>query len=275
MSKDFDTSWFDLKNYDKLKELDLQGWITQIALRNLVYKFDDAAQNYKEVIKNNPVYIPIAMTWEDAFAAKRYAKALEVDPNAIDTYEKDTSRTIDLNDWRNNGSNLPFNTYSVRGTPLSSHLHLANDSRLNLDCIYDESKTGFTADMIYKEQHIDMLGDNVTHVTVDLAANDRQIMRDFSYWLTEYRKITGNEETQKNVTQSNFKRWIKNGVIPYLDLKLISKLEDKKITASKLAYLIFPDEYEIGITGRITDTTKPEAMRLIEDYVIAGLRAQL
>ena len=39
LSKEFDTSWFDLKNYDKLNELDLYGWVEQIGIRQAT--FDD------------------------------------------------------------------------------------------------------------------------------------------------------------------------------------------------------------------------------------------
>ena len=276
MSKKFDTSWFDLKNYDKLNELYLLGWITQISLRNLVYKFEDAARDYQKAIKYNPVHTVNAMTWEGWFAAKRYQDILRIDPSAIDTYEKDTNNGfIDLGDWRNNGSKLPMNTYSVRGTPLLSHHHLANDNRIDNSWIGDESKTGFTADIIYKKQNIDKYGDKTTHVTVDLAANDNQIMQDFRHWLTEHRKATSNQIIKKDFTQSDFDRWIRIGVIPYLDLSIIAKSEGRKITTTQLAHLIFPDEYDVGTTGRITDTTKPEAMRIIKDEVREALIAQL
>jgi hypothetical protein len=33
ISKKLDTSWFDLKNYDKVKELDLREWHFQLSMR--------------------------------------------------------------------------------------------------------------------------------------------------------------------------------------------------------------------------------------------------
>ncbi len=61
MSKELDTSWFDLKNYDKLNELDLGGWCKQLTARHCLLSFcdDDVAKREIQVqrsgIKKTPI----------------------------------------------------------------------------------------------------------------------------------------------------------------------------------------------------------------------------
>ena len=85
MSKKFDTSWFDLKNYDQLNELDLIGWLEQIEfrrealkvteIRNRLLQDDDdkefrdhinlQIQSNIQRIKNNPLARdwPVSKLW--------------------------------------------------------------------------------------------------------------------------------------------------------------------------------------------------------------------
>jgi hypothetical protein len=110
------------------------------------------------------------------------------------------------------------------------------------------------------------------HVTIDLDATNEQIKNDFSHWLTHYREASGYRVPKKIVhkksfTQKTFDTWIKFGLIPYLDLVLVAKIEGKEITQEKLGELIFPDETTTNrnLEYRIRTITKPEAERLMED----------
>jgi hypothetical protein len=265
-TENFDTSWFDLSNYDNLKELNLKGWIDQIEIRYATgliidtiksssgkVQADDLIKEYQSNIKNTPI---------SGFQATR----------------ETNDHCIDLGDWRNNGSNLPFNTYSVRGTPLISHVLLSQDKNLDLDCIYDESKglIGYTADMIYKEQNITWPSDDTTHVTVDLSATNNQILGDFKHWLTEYRKATFRMPVKKNFNQKTFNRWVRYGVIPYLDLMAIAKIEGKSPTHTTLANLIFCNDHEnIDRTNKFRKKTIKEAKILMSEKMVNGLMAEL
>ena len=50
MENEFDSSWFDLRNYDKLKDLDLLGWHRQISIRNWIEfeLFSDEARSLSD-----------------------------------------------------------------------------------------------------------------------------------------------------------------------------------------------------------------------------------
>lgn len=66
------------------------------------------------------------------------------------------------------------------------------------------------------------------HVVIDLSATDKQLIYDFSQWLKNFRKEIDVMRSKNFYTQKDFDYWIEYGVIPYLDLMLIAKIEGKK-----------------------------------------------
>ena len=112
-----------------------------------------------------------------------------------------------------------------------------------------------------------------------MNAPDEQIKKDFSHWLLHYRKAAGYHLPKKKIhkklfTQKTFDYWIKYGLIPYIDLVLVAKMEGKEITQEKLGELIFPDEPSVDQAYRIRTITKPEAERLIKHKVHQSLIQQ-
>lgn len=104
MSAELDVSWFDLKKYDALAELDLTGWYQQILTRNHI----------AVLIENN-----------ELLDAKKIIKQLQ---NQL------IVSSLDADYWENqkkyNLSTFPFNTFSVRSTPIV-HIWLnRNESRI-------------------------------------------------------------------------------------------------------------------------------------------------
>jgi len=244
MTEEFDTSWFDLKNYNKLSEHNLEGWFQEILLRRLIFSNADEAlyESFYEAIKNAPV-TPITDLGDELGE-----------------------------EFRGQSPRFPFNTFSVKSVEASTFRHIATDSCL--DDIW--SQCDYTCDspreqqklvdsplgLIYKERGY---VDSHHFVAVDLTAYDTQIMSDFRHWLTEYRNVIGVEPSKKKFAQTKFDYWIAYGVIPYLDLTMTAKKEGKKITQNKLARLIFPDEFDIDIVGRMRQVTKPEAEYLMSN----------
>lgn len=121
---------------------------------------------------------------------------------------------------------------------------------------------------------------SIAHVTVDLDATNEQIENDFSLWLTNYRKASGyrdpeQKRDEKLFDQATFDYWIEYGLIPYIDLILIAKIEGKTITRKKLGELIFPDEFlDVNTEERIKTLTKPKAEKLLEDSTWWSLLGQ-
>lgn len=117
-------------------------------------------------------------------------------------------------------------------------------------------------------------GDHWASISINLYATDEQIKEDFNQWLIHARKATNNQRQKKLFTQADFDYWIEYGVIPYLDLMLIARIEGKKITQNKLARLIFPDEYDVDVAERLRKVTKPTAQELLSNEVHQTLLAQ-
>jgi hypothetical protein len=183
---------------------------------------------------------------------------------------------------------FPCNTISVYGTPASAYWEITqqdklsdiwelfNPERISDEITDDQLKLARTPiNLVYRDRDISTLPTSPTHVTVELAATDKQIMDDFRKWLTEYRKIINHEIIKNSFTQSDFDYWIRYCIIPYIDLTLIAKYKGKKLTQNKLARLIFPNEYDIDIVGRIRQVTKPIAERLLKKNTCLALRAQI
>jgi len=110
---------------------------------------------------------------------------------------------------------------------------------------------------------------------INLSATNEQIQNDLIHWLTHYRQAVNDQNQKKLFTQVDFDYWVEYGVIQYLDLMLIAKIEGKKITQNKLARMIFPNEYDVDIVERVRKVTKPTAEWLIKSEIYRALSTQL
>lgn len=100
-------------------------------------------------------------------------------------------------------------------------------------CKYSE--IAYTPHDFHIKQHSHFDLEPSAHVVINLSASDEQIKNDFSHWLTHYRQAINYQHLKMLFTQADFEYWVEYGVIPYLDLVLIAKIEDKKITQNKMA----------------------------------------
>lgn len=304
MSKEFDTSWFDLKNYDKLNELDLYGWVEQIGIRQCIFSDIEVR---KHILNDMGTYLEkiTIVKGELNLNEEEFEELLEEDEefheilNALEEFDLTSiSKRIKHNPivaqrfrdkYETGRHNFSCDTISVYGTTAAEHWHITNNDKLSdiweilksdwimseITITHEQAKLiNSPIDMICKTKEISCGYDTSTHVTIELAASDEQIMSDFRQWLTEYRKVTARTTIKKYFSQSDFEYWIKYGVIPYIDLLLMTKLEGKKITDNKLSKLIFPNEYDVDIVGRLRDTTKKIALTLMRHETYLALQLQ-
>ena len=120
------------------------------------------------------------------------------------------------------------------------------------------------------------------HLSVDLYATDEQIVNDFEFWLVEARKKYNRKPAQespdpkrtkkkKNFSDKDMGIWVNDRIIQYLDLKIISAFEEKKITNEGLGEILFPD-----ISGdKVRRTVKDKALLLISDEMMKAFASQL
>ncbi len=284
MKKKLDTSWFELKKYDGLKALDLYGWERQISARQGIRAFlglsHQLAVRWFEDIKVCPIV-------EEDKGRERWGK------------------------WRKSDANHPYNTNSVFNIPAES-LKLFSDSlRLRpanyapQDSLsyhsYREKAELSEATPDLQDKSIDSAtfqwnipptppppelpddtptigGDrgsflNTTAVMIDLSASDQQIKKDFDHWLSEYRKAM-KCAPGKFTEETHLAGWVKNRLLPYIDLRLAAELDGLRLGPAGAAKLIFP-----GFSGRTADrisrTTKLHADWLMEERSLLAIQAQL
>lgn len=269
MSKELDTSWFDLKKYDELSELDLSGWHTQIETRNIILNAtqidldDDDNDRDLELIKKmqkNPI-------WRDRDGNVSFE--WEPHPNLVA---------------------YPFNTYSVYSTPtiemwFERHSEEGDDFNDTFSDIFrlceeydyrinpERDALIYTPyDFLYQKIGIEP---DEANVRVNLTATDEQILSDFKHWLTEYRKATGYESRKNNFTDKDLACWYNSRLLPYIDLMLSAEIEGKKITDAKIASLIFPDERNVDIVDKLRRTVRPKADWLLRNETSKAIEAQL
>lgn len=258
------TSWFKLSKYDVTKKFGLKEWEKQLSIRSEMWdclnddtnKFKEAAGLWIDKIKLNPV---LSYPFEQGLEYKLEQQQVpELDEKCL---------------------------YSVYSTPAINFWLPAHDSKLDdvweacklenkMRATKEQTDLAMTAvDLLYIERGVRF--EEITHVVVDLTATDKQIIDDFKVWLSSYRKKIGYQANKKPFTDKNFKDWASSRVLPYIDLLLVCKADNLKITQKDLAELIFPDEFKADIEERIRRTTKPKAKWLMSDETIKALLAQL
>jgi hypothetical protein len=111
-------------------------------------------------------------------------------------------------------------------------------------------------------------------LAIDLGVSDEQLKLDFKHWLQEQRINSGYKPRYKMFTTNDYKKWISNMVLPYLDVTLILDFDGKDLPYHFIGNLLFPDEIEIDVTDKVRRTVKPLANSLLEIESLSVLRAQ-
>ena len=253
MAEKLDLSWFDLNNYKSLKDFNLVQWINVLGFRSrLDYLLKEKKGDYSDqekshidiiisTIRNSPLLSPFK----------------------------------EISAWESIDPSFSFNTCSVRSTSLYLLAKISEDCRLE-DWAKDPVNTDpfIPVDLIFHKNP--SIGDMAfTNVLVDLSGSDKQIKKDFLYWLENYRRATGYYAPKKNFTEKNSNEWISMQLLPYIDLTLIALYEGISITQYKLGSLLFPDDIEIDGTERIRRTVKPKAEWLLEQSTSLAMQSQV
>jgi Family of unknown function (DUF6387) len=249
VAEELDTSWFDLKNYDVFKSMSIEDWENELYCRYLYFKTADYYENHYLYVENH-----------------------EEDENLLE-FLKQAADCIKEGKYHCfiSENTIPPQS-SVNDFTVKEAWRIAHDHRYQL-MLFDKAE-GEKLELSNKPFGYDYPR-NSAIVNINLAATDEQIKLDFKNWLEKCRGTYNFKSQKKLFTQTDFDYWINYGVIPYLDLLTVAKIEGKKITQNKIARLIFPDEYEVDIVGRLRQVTKPQAEHLIENKVHEALLLQL
>ncbi len=287
MTEEFDTSWFDLKNYEALKTMSIEDWQKLLGER---YEFhghvDSCRRGFNELFYEQGFYFKCDFLDSSVPPEELYKKITSLLKQGVITNFGLGSYPLlrPLNNPMALGS-------SINNLTVHDVVEMSNDHRLHYEVDTHNGKKKFQKDQKHWQEMLskpfDDGHDGCAKVKIDLYATDEKLKKDFDQWLKHIRKATGyydnipKQKSQKKLsnkeqyTQEDFDKWIQYGVIPYLDLMLIAEIECKEITQVKLGNLIFPGVYNIDLAGRIRQVTKPLAEQLIKNKVHKTLLAQL
>ena len=258
MTEELNTSWFDLKNYEKLNELDFWGWEKQLSKRCRVRDDKERAVFSLKEIKINPI-----VEYRTPLSDYKAWKQSGSNDNDAAMYAHFSEN---YKPWWHDPAIRPFNTYSIMSTPALYAWHHKDDDKPSLVTMNLAATGGYHG-----------LDDRLGNITIDLTATDKQIKSDFSRWLTEYRKTIDYESYKTNFTDKDLSNWVKWRLLPYIDLTLVAAIEKKTITTVEIGKLIYPDteRHFVDITERMRKTVIPKANWLFRNETLQALRAQI
>lgn len=274
MKKNPHTKWFNLANYKDFEEMSTADWIWQL----------EARATYRELLHKDPKLVN--KQFNILSSLEKTLSISGVIPNYSDC--------SGLQDMENESilaaqlARYPFSTASVDSLKSYEVWSIMENDQLKRvwDECCNEQDFGWgdpngignkPIDFhIKQDECLDSV--RMAHVTINLAATDKQIQNDFKHWLTHYRKEMNYPSETKlfNQTKEKLAYLVKYKVIPYLDLLLVAKIQGKKITYNELGHLLFPDEPTyVDTKDRVEKVTKRLADQITRNELHKTLSTQL
>lgn len=241
-------AWFNLQNYHKANQLDLEGWIIQLYLRNMIKGFmmrevltgvvDDYTipeNNHKE-----PPHLISPVSLHDAILIAEGLK---------------TSMNIPAETWQ---SPSIFKSMSADNSLLSWCSQTNGVEHL--------SKTALTSCANYSVLQ--------KYTSVDLSAPDAVLIASFKQWLKD-RRASMKEYPHCSFSDAILRRWAMNQILPYMDLIYWAELNQVHIPHWLMGDTLFPGDNQGDKVDRVRKTTEKVAKEVIQDSCIYGMAAQL
>jgi hypothetical protein len=259
----FDTTWFNLKNYYAVKGFGLGEWYTQVSIRNYMWwcadnnldEFRRLCNTWIEVIKTNPI-IPDSTEENGQWEGQH-----DIDPELVSSVYSTPAMYF----W-----------FALHENELNDVWHACNLEN-KLEATEEQIKLAYTPlDLLYLKRGIDC--GECANIFVELAATDEQLIDDFKKWLSTCREAYGYHSFKNNFTEKDFAAWYKWRVLPYWDLLLVAKAEQKEIKKKRIARIIFSDDTSASgdeLAARLRRSTKPRAKWLMRAETPGAMLAQL
>lgn len=143
--------------------------------------------------------------------------------------------------------NLKYDYFQIESIKYNQYLD--NEFVESLESMSKDDK--IEADMVLNETYQNKFHKLYANITVDLNASNEQIIIDFTHWLRSYKKAIGYKTQKTTFTTDNFKNWITDKLLPFIDLHLIAKLENTELTLAESQRLLkVPNENKVQRTVR-------------------------
>jgi hypothetical protein len=269
LSKEFDTSWFDLNNYEEFKTMTILQWSLALQTRRCMRDFNLSPERLKkdpaQTSSKNELfddYVPAPITLAPKFPFNTKSVCSMTNYNIFRDFRNMDDAVI--------AACVELDNSIHRSFDKDESNHIDEDAHFIAHHPYDICRN-YTATQQQRSAVI----------CINLMASEDQIRDDFNHWLINYRKhleISGRKKplTKKDIkignlnqkekpfTQKDFDSWVEYKVIPYLDLTLLAEYEGKKITQDKMSKLLYPNEYDVDLIDRLNKVTRVKANELIK-----------
>jgi len=127
------------------------------------------------------------------------------------------------------------------------------------------------------EFYEDVCSTRMAKITADLSTTDEQLLIDFKVWLREQRKVSGADAktTRRNFTDRDMQRWVKDRLLPYIDLAIFNDYYRLELTQVDIANHIHSDDVKTDVVDKTRRTTRPKALKLFTSQIARQLEIQI
>lgn len=287
--------WFDLANYDSLRDATLRDWLVELTNRKWAFHvlrdsslpdgddlFDRALRHARYLwdrIKSHG-----SLTGRHQATLKTIYSALHEseDQSPPAPYEPaawkvdEAKHLMSIGEWPDTGRWVSPLTKGEAATRLwvageIDGLSLPDDYRRPDERLIRLCGSVSPLDLVGRETFR-----NERFLRVDLEAPDELLEAEFDAWLSlqRQRQASSGEITPRMASEADFADWCKYRVLPYIDLAFAMDYEGFRLTQERLGDLLFPDEPDVSIAERIRKVTRPKALAVFSHSFIRGLARQ-
>ncbi len=246
-------NWFNLENYVRANQLDLEGWIVQLYLRQMIQGFllrvglTGIVDDYQLPDESNALKEPIT--------------SISIQDSLLITEGLKNTVGIPPKLWQA-PSHFDFFEQSDEIT----------DTESVLSWFHKTGSDKSTQDTYLAEQNNNHL--LRPFLRVDLTTPDSILLASFKRWLAKERKHLARQRLQK-FTKATLRRWAANQVLPYIDLTYWADRNNKQIPHWLMGKVLFPGHNQGDTTDRARQTTEKTAQEIMTEACLQAMVAQL
>lgn len=219
-------SWFNLNDYKAASSLDARGWLTQLTARHSIFQSYDSLSHIESTTDDELVLkTMLRIPHSQAEGHLDNLKYKGIFPDMEEDTHSETKKSL-------------ITPFTFRDNIELKQLNIENDDSKISDSLLD----------IPLHEHFNL---PECLVYVDIFANREKVLEEFKEWLDSERQKIGMDE---KYTNSDFECWTKLCVLPYLDLRIWSRLNNVTIPDNQMGKILFPDESDVDLTELAKET---------------------
>lgn len=270
--------WFDLGKYSPNFETSLVDWGCNFSLRSQTLRYLNASNKPNMFIERGKV--DFSLIKQQGFVTRKHAES------QIDAAQYDLDTRINFDNGIGHG--LVYSLPLIEAYEISRGMQADTEIRHKLELIkYNEiyhhqreqplTKTEHELAHWYESEFSRAsyndydVNSCTTYACIDLDAPEEKIIEAFKSWLksmksseTHMKKLQISTDIPRNFSESTVSKWIKNSVLPYIDLVIYQAESEIKLPFHVIGQAIFPDSIDIDTTEAVRKTTHPMAMRALD-----------